>query len=198
MLTDVSRETMERLQQYEALISRWNPKINLISEKTLPEFMQRHVADSLQLAACAGAPTGRWVDMGTGGGLPGIVLAIAYSEQPLQISLLESDARKCAFLRTAVRTLDLKNVTILQSRIEEVPHQQAESVSARALAPLPLLLSYVDRHLKPNGTAWLMKGRSWRQEIDEATSIWRFQVDSFPSRTDPEAAILRISGVSHA
>lgn len=197
-MLSVSRETLRQLEQYHALMVRWNRKINLISAKTLPEFMDRHVADCVQVAECAGAPTGRWVDLGTGGGLPGIVLAIVFAESQLRFTLIESDLRKCAFLQTVIRELKLANVSVLSQRIEAAQPQAAEIISARALAPLPLLLSYVHRHLRPDGTAWLMKGRSWRQEIEEASSIWRFQVDSFPSRTDPEAAILKISGVSNA
>ncbi|MFN3274746.1 MAG: 16S rRNA (guanine(527)-N(7))-methyltransferase RsmG [Paracoccus sp. (in: a-proteobacteria)] len=194
----VSRETIQKLERYAALVERWNQKINLVSAKTLPDFRERHIADCLQLANAVGDLRGRWVDMGTGAGLPGIVLAISLAQRGIQFTLLESDRRKCAFLRTVIRELELHNTLIVTERIELSVPQKADVVSARALAPLPLLLSYVDRHMKPDGEAWLMKGRSWRQEIDEAALIWRFQTEIFPSSTDPEAAILKISGVSHA
>lgn len=194
----VSRETMERLERYEALVRRWNQKINLVSAKTLPDFRERHVLDCLQLADATGDLHGRWVDFGSGGGLPGIILAIALAHKDIQFTLLESDFRKCVFLKTVIRELELNNAEIVTERIELAPPQKADVVSARALAPLPLLLSYVFRHMDPDGTAWLMKGRSWRQEFDEAALIWRFQTEIIPSSTDPEAAILKISGVSHA
>jgi 16S rRNA (guanine527-N7)-methyltransferase len=114
------------------------------------------------------------------------------------VCLVESDQRKSAFLRTVIRELSLQNVSILTGRIENVPPLGANFVSARALAPLSALLSMVQRHMHQNGTAIFLKGRSWKAECDEARKEWRFDVTSFPSKTDPDAAILKITGVSHA
>ena len=194
----VSRETHERLTAYEALVRKWNAKINLIAPSTLPEFNSRHIQDSIQIFDHVQFPEGNWVDLGSGAGLPGIVVSIYAQKAPLTVSLVESDQRKSAFLRTVIRELSLQNVSILTGRIENVPPLAANFVSARALAPLSVLLSMVRRHMHQDGTAIFLKGRSWKAECDEARNEWRFDVTSFPSKTDPDAAILKITGVSHA
>lgn len=194
----VSRETRDRINHFHALVVKWNPKINLVASSTLEDFTTRHVEDCLQLAELAKADSGDWVDMGSGGGFPGIVVAIAAADTSLKITLMESDLRKTAFLRTAARELGLGNVQVVAERIEISAPSLADHISARALAPLPKLLGMVHRHLKPSGTAWLMKGRSWREECEQASAIWQFDSTAFPSRTDPEAAILKITGVSYA
>ena len=194
----VSRETHERLIAYEALVRKWNAKINLVAPSTLPEFNSRHIQDSIQIFDHVQFPEGNWVDLGSGGGLPGIVVSIYAQKAPLTVSLVESDQRKSAFLRTVIRELSLQNVSILTGRIENVPPLAANFVSARALAPLSVLLSMVQRHMHQDGTAIFLKGRSWKAECEEARKEWRFDVTSFPSKTDPDAAILKITGVSHA
>lgn len=194
----VSRETHERLVAYEALVRKWNAKINLVAPSTLPEFNSRHIQDSIQIFDHVQFLQGNWVDLGSGGGLPGIVVSIYAQKAPLTVSLVESDQRKSAFLRTVIRELSLQNVSILTGRIENVPPLAANFVSARALAPLSVLLSMVQRHMQQDGTAIFLKGRSWKAECDEARKEWRFDVTSFPSKTDPDAAILKITGVSHA
>jgi len=194
----VSRETHERLIAYEALVRKWNAKINLVAPSTLPEFNSRHIQDSIQIFDHVQFPEGNWVDLGSGGGLPGIVVSIYAQKAPLTVSLVESDQRKSAFLRTVIRELSLQNVSILTGRIENVPPLAANFVSARALAPLSVLLPMVRRHMHQDGTAIFLKGRSWKAECDEARNEWRFDVTSFPSKTDPDAAILKITGVSHA
>lgn len=194
----VSRETHERLTAYEALVRKWNAKINLVAPSTLPEFNSRHIQDSIQIFDHVQFPEGNWVDLGSGGGLPGIVVSIYAQKAPLTVSLVESDQRKSAFLRTVIRELSLQNVSIMTGRIENVPPLAANFVSARALAPLSVLLSMVRRHMHQDGTAIFLKGRSWKAECDEARKEWRFDVTSFPSKTDPDAAILKITGVSHA
>ncbi|MFN3524837.1 MAG: 16S rRNA (guanine(527)-N(7))-methyltransferase RsmG [Paracoccus sp. (in: a-proteobacteria)] len=194
---NVSRETQQSLLRYQALAERWNSKINLVAPSTLPDFFERHIVDCLQISQSICDPRGHWVDLGSGGGLPGIIMALLYKNAPVRFTLIESDSRKSAFLRTVIRELGLSHASILAERIESAEPQQADIISARALAPLPLLLSYVHRHGKPDGISLLMKGRSWKDEIDAASPHWRFQVDAIPSKTDPEAAILKVSGVTH-
>ena len=133
--------------------------------------------------------------MGSGGGLPGIVIAIASADTPTVFSLVESDQRKCAFLRTVVRELRLKNVRVLPQRIEVLAPLAAGHISARALAPLPSLVSYVKRHLKPDGHAWLMKGESWPAEVDAARQTWQFDLTPYASKTREGAAILKLSNI---
>lgn len=193
----VSRETSDRLDAYQDLIRKWNPRINLVAPSTLDDLKKRHIDDCLQLAAQVSTVSGSWVDLGSGGGLPGIVVAIALADQNLSITLIESDQRKSAFLRTAIRELDLNNAQILTARIEQAAPQNADYLSARALAPLPRLMPYLARHLGANGQAWLMKGQRWQDEVDEARQAWAFDVESYESVTKPGAAILKISGVTH-
>ncbi|MDS9466820.1 16S rRNA (guanine(527)-N(7))-methyltransferase RsmG [Paracoccus sp. MBLB3053] len=191
----VSRET-ERLNQYAGLMRKWNKAINLVAPSTLDALEERHISDSRKLAELSKATVGDWVDLGSGGGLPGLVLAINQPDR--NISLVESDKRKCSFLRNVCREVGLMNVAILNERIEMVEPLSAQNISARALAPLPLLLSYVDRHLASGGRAWLMKGRNWRNEVDEARKDWSFNLTAHRSATDPDSAILEMTDIRHA
>lgn len=188
----VSRET-ERLAAYAAMLRKWNPAINLIAPATVGQIETRHIADALQLARLSQKSAGPWVDLGAGGGLPGLVIAIARPE--LVVRLIESDQRKAAFLRTAIRELRLENASVVCQRIESADPQNAANISARALAPLPQLMAYVSRHLKPDGQAWLMKGRNWQAEIAGARKTWSFDVKAHQSSTDSDAAILEITGI---
>lgn len=191
---NVSRET-ERLVAYAALLRKWNATINLIAPATAGQIETRHIADALQLARLPQQSTGLWVDLGAGGGLPGLVIAIACPER--EVRLIESDQRKAAFLRAAIRELSLENASVICQRIESADSQNAANISARALAPLPQLMAYVDRHLSPDGRAWLMKGRNWQAEIAEARKTWSFDVKAHQSSTDSDAAILEITGIRH-
>ncbi|MDF3854420.1 16S rRNA (guanine(527)-N(7))-methyltransferase RsmG [Paracoccus sp. P2] len=191
----VSRET-ERLAAYVGLLRKWNPAINLIAPSTVEQIETRHIADSLQLAEIAENSPGNWVDLGSGGGFPGVVMAIMRPE--LQLTMVESDQRKAAFLRNVLRELALPHARVLCKRIEAVDRLDAANISARALAPLPQLMAYVDRHLSASGTAWLMKGRNWQDEVAQARTDWKFELKPHQSTTDPDAAILEITEVRHA
>ncbi|KGJ05726.1 16S rRNA m(7)G-527 methyltransferase [Paracoccus halophilus] len=193
-MTDVSRET-KALAAYAALLRKWNPAINLVSPKTLDQIETRHVADSRALVAVAADAFGSWLDIGSGGGLPGLVVAIMRPD--LTVTLVESDHRKSSFLRTAIRELGLENASVITGRVEHLDALFAANISARALAPLPLLMAYVARHLTASGRAWLMKGRNWRTEVSEARREWNFDLITHPSPTEPDAAILEITGIRH-
>lgn len=196
-MNDVSRETAQLLDQYAALIRKWNPRINLVAPSTLTDLETRHIQDCAQLADLSPADRGHWVDLGSGGGLPAIVLAVCKRMTDLRFSLVESDRRKAEFLRTAARELGLNNVQIIPDRAESLEPLGADFVSARALAPLPRLMPYLNQHLKTTGTAWLMKGARWRDEIEEARQNWAFTYKAHPSQTAENAAILEVSGISH-
>ncbi|WP_290684400.1 MULTISPECIES: 16S rRNA (guanine(527)-N(7))-methyltransferase RsmG [unclassified Haematobacter] len=191
---DVSRETLERLEVYERLLRTWNPKINLVSMNTLDDLWSRHFRDSAQLLTYS-SDFKAWVDLGSGGGFPGMVVAILGAGQDRSFTLVESDQRKAAFLSTVAREAYVK-VNIIATRSESVPPLKANVVSARALAPLPRLLSMVERHLDEDGVALLPKGRGVDQEIHEALEKFRFDVQKFPSETDPNGVILKIKGLS--
>lgn len=193
-LPDVSRETFERLKTLKTLVEKWTRKINLISRNDIPEIWTRHIVDSAQLYGLA--PLGSWLDIGSGGGFPGLVVAILAQgrgdDRP--ITLMDSDQRKCVFLRAAARDLNLK-VTVSNSRVESADPACADVISARALADLATLLEYADRHLAPDGQALFMKGKSWRAEDHQAQRLWSYDLDSIKSNTDPEAIVLRIKEI---
>ena len=138
---DVSRETFARLETYVGLIQKWNPRINLVSRNSLDDLWIRHIEDSLQVARAIPMPD-RWVDLGSGGGLPGLVAAILAAEESpdTRFTLIESDQRKSVFLRTVARECDL-NVQVISDRIEKAKPQKADVLSARALADLTTLLT---------------------------------------------------------
>ncbi|WP_170410842.1 16S rRNA (guanine(527)-N(7))-methyltransferase RsmG [Ruegeria atlantica] len=193
---DVSRETFERLTTYVELVKRWNPKINLVSRKSLDEIWIRHIKDSVQVYRCAG-PFENWVDLGSGGGFPGMVCAtVAIEDAPdANFTFVESDQRKSAFLRNVARECGA-NCTVVSKRIEVVEPLNADILSARALADLRTLMSFCDRHLSKTGLALLPKGERWKKELEEAREEWNFDVDPITSLTEPQAVILKIKGVS--
>lgn len=198
ILRDVSRETRERLEAYLELLKQWNPKINLVAPGTLAQAWQRHIIDSAQIYRHMPSDANTWTDLGSGGGFPGLVVAILAQEKhpDLVLTLVESDARKSAFLRAVARTTAVK-VTVKTERIETIPALSQDVVSARALAPLPLLLGYVHQHLAPGGMALLMKGASWKKELADAEATWRFSCVPHKSETDPNAVILEVGDLEH-
>lgn len=194
---DVSRETFDRLERLVALLKKWNPAINLVARSTLDDVWQRHIVDSAQIFGLAPTGATHWADLGSGGGFPGLVIAILASQlrPDLRVTLVESDKRKAAFLRTAAQELGVE-AKVIASRIEEVPPLRADVLSARALASLTVLLGFAERHLLPSGTALFPKGARHAQEVSEALAMWRFDVQNIPSLTDPEAVILQIRGLA--
>lgn len=191
----VSRETSERLEIFETLLKRWNPKINLVSRASISELRERHFRDSIQLYSLAPS-RGKWCDLGSGGGFPGIVVGILAAENPdpREVVLIESDQRKAAFLRAAVRETGIR-CTVLSERIELAEPQNAAVLSARALADLGDLLAYSERHLGPDGVALFPKGVTWKKELETARRQWSFDCRANKSETEPDAAILAVKGV---
>jgi 16S rRNA (guanine527-N7)-methyltransferase len=196
---DVSRETLADLESFSGLVQKWTPKINLVSAAARDDLWQRHIIDSAQIYRHAPAGFTHWLDIGSGGGFPGIVVAIiGKSLAPdATFTLIESDQRKCAFLRNAIRELGLK-AKVIADRIESQPPVGAEVVSARALGNLPLLLTLIAPHIVPDGVAILHKGRNAEQEVAEARKNWRFDLEERPSLTDPYGRILLIQRISRA
>lgn len=192
----VSRETFQALQDFESLVRRWNSAINLVSKSTLPQLWGRHIVDSAQIFSLCPPHAQRWVDLGSGGGFPGLVVAIIACEHApdLRVTLVESDLRKATFLRQAAQALNL-SVSVLAERIEGLEPLQADVLSARALAALPVLVGYGAHHLKPDGIAIFPKGARYREELAQARKDWAFDVDSRPSLSEGEAAILVIRNI---
>jgi 16S rRNA (guanine527-N7)-methyltransferase len=208
----VSRETLDRLKTYEALLKAWQRAVNLVSASTLDQVWHRHFADSAQLFALAGfnspAP-GRsesqggkyWLDLGSGGGFPGLVLAILLAERlpAARMTLVESDARKAAFLGEVARKTGL----VVEIRVErsEKAATQANSVSrdvitARALAPLPKLLGLVQPFFSPHTVALFPKGREAELEVEEARERFGFDFSLARSLTDDEARIVIVRNLA--
>ena len=192
---NVSRETMVDLTHYHDLLLKWTPKINLISKSSVPFVWDRHIWDSWQLVEYSGNVRS-WVDFGSGAGFPGLVIAIfsKHSDPHRRTTLVESDQRKSAFLRVVIRELSL-NATIETQRVEHLEHQNADIVSARALAHLSQLLEFTERHLAPNGAAYFLKGASWEKEVQTARDTWSFSLQAHTSKTNPEAAVLEIKDI---
>ncbi len=196
-LPNVSRETNERLNIYADLLRKWNPSINLVSKSTIETLWQRHIVDSAQVFDLGPHPVAHWADLGSGGGFPGLVVAIMAMEQasPQKTTLVESDARKCTFLRTVIRETGA-NASVVNDRIENIPPLDADILSARALADLTTLLAFAERHLNAQGLAIFPKGVQWQKEVEEAQSKWRFDFQFAKSETETGPVILRITGVS--
>lgn len=184
-----------RLRAYLDLLRRWNARINLVADAPETVLWQRHVLDSLQLVPLLPPEPAPLLDIGSGAGFPGLVLATATGQET---HLVESDRRKAAFLVEAARALDLPNVTVHAMRIEAMPPAGARVITARALAPLPILLAHASRHLTPGGVALFPKGRTAADELTVAAADWTMQVERFPSRTDPAATILRLGDIRPA
>lgn len=187
----VSRETAARLDAFMALLLEWNRRINLVSARDAAELGRRHVEDSLQLFPLLPA-SGPLLDIGSGGGFPGLVLALADPER--QVHLAESDRRKAAFLATAAARLALPGVTVHAMRAEDLALSGMAALTARAFAPLARILPFAARFLAPDGVAILPKGRSAEAELAAALADgWTLRVERFISRTDPHSTIFRIA-----
>jgi 16S rRNA (guanine527-N7)-methyltransferase len=189
---NVSRETSARLDRLVAELTRWQGVKNLVGPGTLPQVWSRHIADSLQLLAlCPQAR--RWADLGSGAGFPGLVIAAALAGTPDgRVHLIESNSRKCAFLRHAAR-LTAAPAIVHESRIEESTGSlvgEVDVVTARAVAPLGKLLGWSRRLLKTGAIGLFPKGRGVETELTEAAESWRFDADLIPSRTSPEGRIV--------
>lgn len=193
---NVSRETIERLEILAELLEKWNRRINLVSKSTIPHMWTRHILDSLQVTQVVPQLVEHWVDIGSGGGFPGLVIAILAAEQynPKRLTMIESDQRKCAFLRTVLRETGV-GAKVITRRIEGCPPQNAQVLSARALADLSTLLSYSETHLNKNGTAVFLKGNSWEKEVAVARKTWSFKMEVIQSTTEPNAVILKLGEI---
>jgi 16S rRNA (guanine527-N7)-methyltransferase len=184
-------ETNPRLQAFATLLLRWNTTLNLIAPRDADVLWDRHIADSLQLVPLMPPGVGRGIDLGTGGGFPGLVLAIATG---VPFDLIEADRRKAAFLRTAVLETGAP-ATVHCCRIEDAAVPPAPLVTARALAPLPRLLPMVARLLTRDGICLLLKGARVQEELAAVSDNWSMAVSQVPSRTSPDGIVLRVEAL---
>lgn len=193
MLDNVSRETQEKLEIYVALLQQWNTKINLVSKQSGDQIWDRHMGDSLQLANLVEPWVKSMVDFGSGGGFPGLVLAIVTG---LPTTLVESDIRKTVFLREVARQTS-SNVTVLCKRIEQIEIPKTDLITARALASLDILLSFSEGLLTEKGYCLFLKGRQVDDEIIEAQLNWKLDMQKIPSKTSPDGSIVKINQFKH-
>ena len=206
---DVSRETLTKLMAYQALLGKWQKSVNLVGPNTLAHFWQRHAADSAQIMryvpSTSATPNAAktWLDLGSGGGLPGLVLAIMLAEKnpAAHMHFIESDRKKAGFLRAVIADTGL-TATVHHARIEAVaaakPPALAEIdvITARALAPLPDLLGLLVPFCNSSTVALVHKGRNWQEELTASEQYWKLNVTAQLSDTDAAARILEISAVT--
>jgi 16S rRNA (guanine527-N7)-methyltransferase len=189
---NVSRESLDRLEAHAELVRKWNRRINLIAPGTVEDIWGRHIADSLQLQHLIPATCTKIVDLGSGAGFPGLVLAIATG---IETVLIESSTKKAAFLADVIRRTGAK-ARVMHGRIEELAlHLRADVVTARALAPLPKLLELAYPLLAKGATGLFLKGQDVEAELTESTKYWKMQVQKHASVTDPRGTVLVLKEV---
>ena len=191
-IVPVSRETLSRLEAYAGLLTRWSARINLVGRDTLADLWRRHILDSAQLLAFVPGHARSMVDLGTGAGLPGLVLAILGVPG---VELVEADSRKCAFLREALRVTETAAL-IRSCRIEAVPRHPVDVVTARACAPLDRLLGLAEPFLVRDSECLFLKGERAEEELTLARTNWIMTVSARQSRSDARGVVLRLQQVA--
>lgn len=195
----VPRETVEKLELYAALLSRWQKAVNLVSPTTLNDIWHRHFADSAQLTGMVSAPKS-WVDLGSGAGFPGLVIAILLANhENCVVHMIESNGRKCAFLAEVARETEAP-VRVHEGRIETIVKNRvigaADVVTSRALAPLGRLLGLAKGFYDSETCGLFLKGREAAHEIGEAGRMWRFDHRIMPSRTNTDGCIVEVTNLT--
>ena len=185
---NVSRETSDKLHLYADLLTKWQKSINLVSAKTLADLWERHILDSAQLLSYLPKTPHRILDLGSGAGLPAVILAILSDHH---IEMVESDARKCAFMQTALRETGTKAV-IHNERLETLAFRDADIITARAFAPLDRLLSWTQSQHKDGQVFWLLKGRGVNEELTNAARSQKVKSEQFASLASGEGVVLHL------
>jgi 16S rRNA (guanine527-N7)-methyltransferase len=189
-LTGATPEQVAMLERYRALLAEWNEKMNLVGPATLEVFWSRHAWDSAQILPLAPDAL-RWADLGTGAGLPGVVLAIlGKGRTGFHVELVDSLAKRCRFLQAVVDELGLP-ATVRNARAEALD-LAVDVVTARACAPLVRLLGYAEPYLRRGATGLFLKGQDVASEMEEATRYWEFDADILPSRSDPRGRVVQV------
>ena len=193
---NVSHETLDRLRIFESLVKKWTKAINLVSKGDSNKIWERHILDSAQIYPYLPKSPAIYSDFGSGGGFPSIVLAaLLYEEDPnIEIHLIESDGRKAAFLRTALRELKIPGM-VWGKRVQEVKLSPARVVSARAVAPLADLLSMAQPLINKETICFFPKGVNWKKEVEDARKHWSFDLKAINSRTQSDAIILELGSI---
>jgi len=187
-LLSVSRETIDKFRAYLTLLEKWQARINLVANSTLAEAWQRHILDSGQLAAFYPPQTKNIMDVGSGAGFPGLVLAIMGG---VTVDLVESDQRKAVFLSTVIRELDLP-AKVHNQRIETLPQLFPDVITARALAPVPKLLKLIENQLSPKSVCLFLKGAAVQDELTNLQTYSTMDATTHPSLSGPTGVVLEL------
>ncbi len=187
-LLNVSRETLDKFRAYLALLEKWQPRVNLVSQSTLVNAWQRHILDSAQLVRFYPPDAKKILDIGSGAGFPGMVLAIMGG---VEVDLVESDQRKAIFLSTVIRSLGLP-AKVHNQRIESLSNMAPDVVTARALASVPKLLKLIENQLSPDTVCLFLKGESVEDELTKLQSYPTMTVMTYPSLSDPNGVVLKL------
>jgi 16S rRNA (guanine527-N7)-methyltransferase len=191
--TGVSKETLQRLRVYAELLEKWQKKINLVGSNTIADLWNRHMLDSAQLMPLLPRPKCTILDFGSGAGFPGLVLAILGGPQ---VTMVESDGRKCAFLAEAVRKTEANPLVRLQNcRIEDLLSGPVDVVISRGLAPLEKLLVLAEPFLRKDSTCLFLKGKKVDEELIQTEKNWMMKVTKIQSQSDPSGTILKLENV---
>ena len=189
---NVSRETLNGFCEYETLLSKWNEKINLVSKNSLVDIWERHFLDSGQIIKHVEASGKRWVDVGSGAGFPGLVVALLLRDRKIDcdLVLVEKNPKKGFFLNEVIRKLNL-NVEVVNDNIYTLKRMNADILTARAFSELNNLIEIAFRHRKNEGICLFLKGENYRKELDKTLNYWFFDYDIFNSLSNPSGKIIR-------
>ena len=193
---NVSRETLESFCEYEALLSKWNKKINLVSQNTLAQLWNRHFLDSGQIINHVDALGKKWVDVGAGAGFPGLVVALLLRDRKIDCDmvLVEKNTNKVFFLNEVIRKLNL-NVKVVNKNVDTIEPLNADIFTARAFSELKNLIELAFRHRKERGICLFLKGENYRFELDKTLNYWFFDYDIFDSVSNSSGKIIRVKKI---
>lgn len=189
---NVPRGTIDRMENFVQLLIKWNGKINLVGKSTERDIWSRHILDSAQLYKFLPSSSGTLIDIGSGAGLPGIILKILGFPE---VSLVESDQRKCAFLHEAIRIADLKNILIENKRVEEIKDKKFDIITCRAFASLSDIFKLTSKFNKKESLNLFLKGSNVHNELDEASTKWIYDVELHPSITNKDSFVVAITNL---
>ena len=188
----VSRETLARLEKYDALLLDWSARMNLVARATLPDRWRRHFLDSAQLFPLIPAGATTLADLGSGAGFPGLVLAAMGEERGLHVTLVEATRKKAAFLSAAAEAMRLKNVSVIPERLESITISPPDVIVARAFARLEKLLAYAREIAGEKTVCFFLKGQDIEVELTETAKSWHIEATNYPSATSAGSTILAV------
>ena len=193
---NVSRETLNGFYEYESLLSKWNEKINLVSKNTLMDIWERHFLDSGQIIKHVEASEKRWVDVGSGAGFPGLVVALLLRDRKIDcdLVLVEKNPKKVFFLNEVIRKLNL-GVEVVNDNIGTLEPLNADILTARAFSELNNLIELAFRHRKKEGICLFLKGENYRIELDKTLNYWFFDYDIVDSLSSSSGKIIRVKKI---